>query len=310
MSQMSDRKFLVMIIVLTWNNFKDTAECLQSLQKIDYPNYRVVLIDNGSEDDSIDKIRLLYPELTIIENKKNLGYAGGNNVGIKYATSERAEYILLLNNDLIVEESLVSEFIRVSEQYRDAGILGGSNYYYDKRNMIQFSDGIIDWKRGNVIDTTRHKIDKGQFERVREVDTVAGSCLFIPTKIIKQIGLLDIRYFLNFEETDWCLRVKKAGYRVYSCLAAKVWHKVSVSGKKRKAGINILKYYSVRNKFLFLIKNSPTPFLFLSLPYHTVKTIFQILQSLTQGKIYEAKLLISCLRDGILGRYGERFVRE
>lgn len=309
-SQMSDRKFLVMIIVLTWNNFKDTAECLQSLQKIDYPNYRVVLIDNGSEDDSINKISSLYPELTIIENKKNLGYAGGNNVGIKYAASERAEYILLLNNDLIVEESLVSEFIRVSEQYRDAGILGGSNYYYDKRNMIQFSGGIIDWKRGNVIDTTRHKIDEGQFERVREVDTVAGSCLFIPAKIIKQIGLLDIRYFLNFEETDWCQRIKKAGYRVYSCLAAKVWHKVSVSGKNRKAGINILDYYSVRNKFLFLIKNSPTPFLFLSLPYHTVKTIFQILQSLSQKKIYEAKLLISGLRDGILGRYGERFVRE
>jgi len=310
MSQVPDRKPLVMIIVLTWNNFNDTAECLQSLQEINYPNYRVVLVDNGSEDGSIKKIRPLHPEVTIIENNKNLGYAGGNNVGIRYAISEMAEYILLLNNDIVVEKSLVSEFVKISKQYPDVGILGGFNYYFEKRNTIQFSGGIIDWKRGNVIDTTRHKIDKDQFEQVREVDTVAGSCLFIPKQIIKQIGLLDFRYFLNFEETDLCCRVKKAGYRVYSCLTAKVWHKVSISGKNRKTGINILKYYSVRNKYLFLIKNSPKSFLLLSLPYHTVTTVFQILQSFLKGKIHKAKLLIFGLKDGIFGRYGEGFARK
>lgn len=304
---MIEKKSPVIIIVLTWNNFEDTAECLQSLQEIDYPNYHVVLVDNGSVDDSLKKIRSLYPEVTIIEINKNLGYAGGNNVGIQYAISERAEYILLLNNDVIVNKYLVSEFIRVSERYPAAGILGGTNYYYEKRNMIQFSGGIIDWKRGNIIDVTRHKIDKGQFKQVREVDTVAGSCLFIPTQIIKKIGLLNERYFLNFEETDWCCRVKRAGYKVYSCSAAKVWHKVSVSGKKREDGINILKYYSIRNKFLFLIRNSPKFFLLSSLQYHTIMTTFQVLQLIIKGKLKEAKLLIFGLRDGFLGRYGEGF---
>ena len=292
------------IIILTWNNLDDTAECIHSINKLNYQNYNVILVDNGSTDDSIAKLRSMFPNVFIIENKQNLGYAGGNNVGIQYALSQEAEHILVLNNDTIVAENLASELLKMNKQCQSLGILGCANYYYNDKSRIQFSGGVIDWKRGNIIDPTRHKIDRGQFHRIREVDTVVGSCLFIPAKVIREVGTFDPRYFLTFEESDLCCRVRKAGYKVYTCMRAKIWHKVSVSGKSQNQGHNILKYYSVRNRFLFLTKNSPKSYLLISYPYHIGRTIFQILRELIQGNSSRAKWLLIALIQGIFGRYG------
>jgi len=296
----------VLIIVLTWNNFEDTAECLQSLRALDYPNYGVALVDNGSTDGSIHKLRTMFPEAHLILNHNNLGYAEGNNMGIRYALSQHVDYVLLLNNDLVVAKNLVSELINTYQTNASVGIVGGVNYYYDQRNKIQSCGGMIDWIRGGVIDCTRHQIDEGQFENIREVDTVLGSCLLISTEAIKTIGLMENKYFLNCEETDWCCHAKKCGYKVYSCMGAKVWHKVSVSARKSETGISIMHYYVARNRYLFLIRNSPRWMLFISLPRHTLRTIWEISSYLIKGHREEAKLLSLALVDGLTGRYGYR----
>lgn len=301
---------LLTIIVLTWNNFVDTAECLHSLRKLNYPRYNVVLVDNGSTDGSIERLQSAFPEVDIIKNDGNLGYAGGNNIGIKQALSDGAEYLLILNNDTIVDSNLATKLVSIGRARKDLGVLGCANYYYDNRETIQFSGGMIDWKTGDVIDTTRHKIDAGQFEPLREVDTVAGSCLFFPMTVIKTVGLLDNRYFLTFEESDLCCRVKKAGYKVYTHMGARIWHKVSVSGQAQKEGLNILKYYAVRNRFLFLIRNSPKQFLPVSLTYHIARTVVYISKELRKRNMAQAKLLLSGLIDGILCRFGKGYLTE
>lgn len=296
---------LLTIIVLTWNNFADTAECLHSLRQLDYPRYDVVLVDNGSTDGSIERLQSAFPEVEIIRNDRNLGYAGGNNVGIKHALTNGAEYLLILNNDTIVDPNLAAELVSISRACNNFGVLGCANYYYDNRKKIQFSGGMIDWKTGDVIDTTRHKIDEGQFKALREVDTVAGSCLFIPATVTKVVGSFDERYFLTFEESDLCCRVKKAGYRVYTCMNAIIWHKVSVSGKAQKQGLNILEYYLVRNRFLFLIKNSPKRFLPVSLSYHITRTLVYISKDLARRNTAQVRLLLFGLIHGVLFRLGK-----
>ena len=310
MSRDSYHSPLLTIIVLTWNNFQDTAECLHSLRELDYPCYNVVLVDNGSTDGSIQKLQSIFPEVKIIKNAENLGYAGGNNIGIEYALSKDVDYIILLNNDTIVDASLAGELVRVSCETANLGILGCVNYYYNDRKRIQFSGGMFNWKTGNIIDTTRHKIDEGQFQLLKEVDTVAGSCLFLPTTVIKSVGLLDNRYFLTFEESDLCCRIKKAGYKVYTHMGAGIWHKVSVTGRTQKKGLNILHYYAVRNRFLFLVRNSPKQFLPVSLTYHIARTTLYFSKEIRNKNTAQAKLLLYGLIDGILCRYGKGYLTE
>jgi GT2 family glycosyltransferase len=305
-----DNSALLSIVVLTWNNFADTAECLHSLRKLNYLRYNVVLVDNGSTDGSIERLQSVFQEVKIIKNGENLGYAGGNNIGIEYALSKGVDYVLLLNNDTIVDVNLATELVQASHETKNLGIFGCVNYYYDDRKKVQFSGGIFNWKTGDIIDTTRHKIDKGQFQLLKEVDTVAGSCLFFPTTVIKTVGLLDNRYFLTFEESDLCCRVKKAGYKVYTYMGAGIWHKVSVSGQAQKEGLNILKYYAVRNRFLFLTKNSPKRYLPVSLTYHIARTVVHISKELRKGNMAQAKLLLFGLIDGILCRFGKGYITE
>jgi hypothetical protein len=268
------------------------------------------LVDNGSTDGSADKLQSVFPEVKIIKNYQNLGYAEGNNIGIKYALSHGADYVLLLNNDTVVDEDIAVQLLQASNETRNTGIFGCVNYYYNDREKVQFSGGNFNWKTGDIIDTTRHTIRNISFPLVKEVDTVAGSCLFFPGAIIKTIGLLDNRYFLTFEESDLCCRARKAGYNVYTCMSARVLHKVSVSGQAQKEGVNILKYYAIRNRFLFLIKNSPKQFLPVSIPYHIVRTIVNISEKLRERNIPQAKLLLFGLIDGIFCRFGKGYLTD
>jgi len=298
------------IIVLTWNNFGDTAECLQSLRKLNYPHYNVVLVDNGSTDGSVERLHLEFPEVKLIRNSENLGYAAGNNIGLEYALSKNVDYIILLNNDTVVDVNLAAGLIKASHEIGNLAIFGCVNYYYNDRKRVQFSGGLFNWKTGDIIDQTRHKIDEGQFQLLKEVDTVAGSCLFLPTTIIKTVGLFDNRFFLTFEESDLCCRVKKAGYKVYTYMGAGVWHKVSVSGQAHKKGLNILKYYAVRNRFLFLTRNSPKHFLPISVTYHIARTAVYIWKEVRNRNTAQAKLLLFGLIDGLLCRFGKSYPRQ
>jgi len=249
----------IFILILNWNGKQDTLECLASVQKIDYPNYKVAVVDNGSTDDSVDSIRDKFPHIHLIENKANLGFAGGNNVGIEYAIAEGADYIFLLNNDTIVDSQVLKTLMQASEKYPDAGILGSKIYTYTDPQKIWYAGA--NWSPGYVafMHDGMGKIDNGKdWEEIRESEYICGCAFLIKTEVIKKIGMLETKYFLMWEESDWCYRAKKAGYKCLFIPSSKVWHKISSSfiGGDRAPHYQ---YFWWRNRLLWIERNINFP---------------------------------------------------
>lgn len=287
----------VSIIILNWNGWEDTIECLESVYQITYPNYDVIVVDNGSEDESVEKIKeyaegklpvksrffeyttenkpLQYIELSLeeaekttahapsnnnlilIKSGKNFGFAEGNNIGIRYAFKAlNPEYVLLLNNDTVVDRDFLTELVNVTESDEMIAFAGPKNYYYDyhgRTDVINFAGGKITMWRGKSEHIGRGDIDEGQYDRITSTDYVTGACLLARRKTIEEVGLFDPVYFLYWEDTDWCMRARKAGFKLLYVPKAKIWHKVSASSKPKKNPI--IAYYFTRNRSRFIMKN-------------------------------------------------------
>lgn len=240
----------VSIIVLNWNGRDDTLECLESLRALDYPRREVVVVDNGSEDGSVSSIGAAFPEAKLIETGKNLGYAGGNNAGLEYVLRGDAEFVLLLNNDTKVDPKIVSELVAASRSRPDAAFFSPKIYIYSEPTRIWFAGGR--WMEakarffhlGQGIEDT-----DGQFATVKDIDYVCGCALFARTSVIRQIGLLDERFFLVFEDVDWCYRARAAGFKLIFVPQAVLWHKASKSFGGSASPM--ISYFHTRNRLLW-----------------------------------------------------------
>lgn len=247
---------IVSIIILNWNGWKDTLECLHSVQQINYPNFRVLVVDNGSTDDSVAQIRQAFPAVALLETGENLGYAGGNNAGIAYALNQHPTFILLLNNDTVVDPDILTAFVDAASACPAAGIFGAKSYYYSKPDTIWALAGKWDRSVNEIslvgLGETDSAATCGQ---PFEVDYVIGCALFCRVDLIKKIGMMEDAFFLNFEEMDWCYRARAAGYLSYSVPSAKLWHKVSVSFGGAESPL--WKYFMTRNELLWARRHLP-----------------------------------------------------
>lgn len=217
------------IVVLTWNGKADTLECLASLQNITYSNASILVVDNASNDGTLEAIRNRFHRVDLIRNEQNLRFAAGNNVGIRYALDRGADCILLLNNDTVVDKNFLSPLVETAESNQNIGIVGPTIYYFSFPNKIWFAGGIIKWWQGWLEHRGIREIDNGQYAQSEEVDYITGCCLLIKREVIEQIGLLDERYYMYGEDTDWCVRAHRKGFKIFYQPKSKVWHKVSVS---------------------------------------------------------------------------------
>ena len=291
---MNMKKF-VSIIILNWNGKEDTIECLESLRKLDYPNYEIIVVDNGSTDGSCEIFKKNYPYVKLIENEKNLGVAEGNNLGIYQA---KGEYILLLNNDIVVDRNLLNELLTVLESNPEIGIVGPTMYYYDDPKRIWFGGGgKICWNRGKTNILRSNEIDNGQFEKITEVDYIVSCALLTKKELFKKIGYMDSKYFAYFDETDWCVRAHKAGYRVLYVPKAKIWHKISSTSKKISG---FTEYYFTRNQFLFM-KRHATRRQYLSFLLHFLGFQFWFKSGILMIYHRDVKSFISFLNGAIDG---------
>jgi len=241
----SDKSPLVFIIVLNWNGKDDTLECLGSLQQLDYPNFEIVVVDNGSTDGSEEVIRSSFPSAHFIQTGRNLGYAGGNNVGIRFGLSHGADYVWLLNNDTTVDPQALTALVETAKADPRIAFVGSKIYFYDKPDVIWCAGGTIDLAEGGRTDHPgMGQEDKGQFESISDVGYVTGCSLLAGRTAIEAIGLLPEEYFLYFEETDWNLAAQKKGYRTVMAPDSHVWHKYADTGDYKERFI----YYSFRNR--------------------------------------------------------------
>ena len=219
----------VAVIVLNWNGCADTLECVGSLLKLDYPRYEVIVVDNGSVDDSVPKIRSAYPNVRIIETGANLGYAGGNNVGLRSALNAGFDYALVLNNDTTVDRGLLRAMLETHGAATDIGIVGAQILYYSQPDTIWTSTATWSERTLSFVRPERGKKFGPNDEMFLETDIVIGCCMLVSSNTIRLLGDLDERFFLNYEETDWCYRARAAGLRCVIATRAVIWHKVSAS---------------------------------------------------------------------------------
>jgi GT2 family glycosyltransferase len=241
---------LVAVLVLNWNGKEFTLACLESLQRLSYSNTKLIVIDNGSTDGSVEAVSKSFPDIDVIQSESNLGYVGGNNLGISMAQKIGAEYVLLINNDTVVDQHFLSILVHAAETENQVAALGPTIYYYDAPNMVWSAGGEIDWRSGQARLIGLDEEDSDQFGTVpRAVDFLTGCALFVKTAVINEIGPLDSRFFAYYEETEWCVRMVRAGYRIYHVPLAKVWHKIKVRDREISPTAH---YYMTRNRLLFL----------------------------------------------------------
>lgn len=244
----------VSVIVLTWNNKADTLECLESLYQLDYANYCLVVVDNGSIDGTVEAVLNRFPDVQVIENGQNLGYAEGNNVGIRYALNQEADYILILNNDTVVDPTILQELVSVAQMHPQSAVFCPKIYCYSPPTTMMFAGAKWDSEKALFRYKGLGEPDNGEANTLSETDVGSGCALFFRSEIIPDIGLFDPRFFLLWEETDWCCRVKNRGFSLLFVPSARVWHKISRSFEGQEQGAQY-QYYFMRNRLLWIEKN-------------------------------------------------------
>ncbi|MEA2113337.1 MAG: glycosyltransferase family 2 protein [Patescibacteria group bacterium] len=242
----------VFIIILNWNNWTDTKECLKSLENNGYPNCEVVVVDNGSDK----KQKITNPKIKVIYNKENLGFSGGNNIGIKYALKNNADYVLLLNNDTIVNGDFLEKLVKAGESDAKIGFLGPKIYFADATKEIWFAGGEINWLYNKGTMRGYSEIDKGQYDspEIQDTEYITGCCLLVKSKTIKKIGLMPDKYFLYYEDADWSLRAQTSGFRTVFVSSAQIQHKCSRSSIE---GSPSYIYYHSRNGLILAREYAP-----------------------------------------------------
>jgi len=291
------------IIILNWNGLQDTLECLRSVRQSTYENFRVTVVDNGSTDNSVEIIQLRFPEVIVIQNRKNLGFAEGNNVGIRYAFNHGADYVMILNNDTVVAPNILSAFLDVAENYSSAGILGAKILFYTEPERVWFAGGKWVSKEGECIHLGWGEEDDGSsFEAVTEVECVSGCAMLVKKSVVKDVGLFAPEFYLTFEDTDWCFRVRRQGYQCLYAPKARVWHKVSATfGGKTP----IYTYYFERNRLLWAQRNLSV-FQRLWVYKRALREFaYYVMHLHDQGSKVQCVAKLLGLRDYLMGKFGE-----
>jgi GT2 family glycosyltransferase len=245
---------LVYVIVLTWNGRKFTLECLRSLYQSDYSNYRVLLVDNASTDGTVDAVRGEFPQTELIANESNEGYAEGNNIGIRQAEKQGASFFFVLNNDTVVDRSTISQFVQSAKGNEDNYVFTPVIYDYDSRDRVVFWGNSWDPSRARFRQLPYPNQDFLQKTDFISSDFASGCAIFFSRSILKRVGLLDPRYFIYWEDTDWSMRALRNHCRIFVVPQAKIWHSESQSFQDASGRI-AFHYYHSRNRLLWIEKN-------------------------------------------------------
>ena len=235
---------LTYVIVLNWNGRDDTLECLASLRDSAGPSVCILVVDNGSVDGSQEAIRREHPGVTLLETGSNLRFAGGNNAGIRFALERGAEQIMLLNNDTTVDPAFLGAMTGTLQSSSDIGIVAPKILYSADPGRLWYAGGEISFWTGTMHHRGIRETEGGVPDIPCETGYASGCCLLAKRSTVESIGLLDESYFMYSEDADWCMRARRAGFRVMYEPRARVWHKVSVS-----AGGH-LSSFKLRNKFV------------------------------------------------------------
>lgn len=292
---------LVYVILVNYNGYKDTIECVNSLRKINYSNFKIIIVDNGSNDDSLEILKQNLNDCIILECKENRGFSGGNNIGINYALKHDAEYILMLNNDTLVEADFLNYMVESFECNNNIGLVGCKIMYYDYKNIIWYGGGYIDWFKFTGMNFQIGKEDIGQCNVSKEISFMTGCCMLIKKEVFQSVGYLSEDYFMYYEDVDLCVRINDAGYKIWYNPKAIVYHKVGISSGGEESPFFIK--WCTRNRIVFMnkYKYKVNKYKFiLSKIYFYGTRIVRLLQYILKSERKKAKAIIDGIKDAIL----------
>ena len=244
------------VIIVSWNGLEHTLGCLESLSNMRWERLTRVVVDNGSTDGTAEAVQESFPDTIILQAGGNVGFSPGNNLGMRYALEIGADYVFILNNDTELDPDLVSMLVAEAERRPDAGALCPLIYYEDPRDLIWYAGAEYAPQKGYQGRMTGYRErDVGQYAGVREVGALVGCAALIPRRVLEEVGLFDDSLFIQIEDFELSLRMRRAGYRIFCVSAARMWHKVSAA----RGGENspIVTYFSVRNTLVVNARHAP-----------------------------------------------------
>jgi len=241
----------VIAVILNTNHREDTLACLESLARQDYSNLKIIVLDNASTDGSVDAVQRLYPQVEIISLEQNLGYAGNNNTGIQAAIEQGADWVYVMNEDIELAPDSISQLVRGAESDPQVGMAGPLVYHHSRPTVIQSAGGWMSrtWQSFHY---GQNEEDQGQYNQSRPVDWISGCAILVRRQVIEQVGMLDARFFYYWEETEWCVRTSRQGWKLLFVPQSKIWHKGVQVDYKPSPNVT---YYWTRNWFLLLSKH-------------------------------------------------------
>ncbi len=296
----------VSLVIVNWNGIADTQAALDSIKRLapHDVSLETIVVDNGSTNNSVEILRKKYPWIELVTTGKNLGFTGGNNIGMHVAMEHGAEYIWLLNNDTIVD----THALQLVDAFDDpaVGIAGSKIYFAPGREyhaarykksehgkVFWYAGGLIDWDNMYASHKGVDEVDHGQYDDTTQTDFVTGCSMMIKREVVERIGVLDDRYYLYLEDLDYCLRAKKAGFALSYYPASRLWH--VNAGSTGGAGNPLHEYYQTRNRLLAGILYAP------------VRTKIALIREAFRFILLGSAVKRKAVLDAMVGRWGKQY---
>jgi GT2 family glycosyltransferase len=271
------------IVLLNWNSGEMTAECIRSLFQMNDSAFEIIVVDNGSKDGSAEYLRKQFPQITILPQDHNLGFAAGCNVGMKLAMQRGFKYVLPLNNDTVVDPAFLAELSLAANEHPQAAMISPKIYFWDLPDRFWWAGGSFSLWTGMAKHIGRKEVDHGQFDRSVELDWATGCALLMSTAALRETGLFDESLFGNGEDLDLSLRLRKAGYQIWFAPKSRLWHKEGVDYRKN-VGEYLRKFTGTRNLLRVMRKYARPIQWFTFLPNFLIRYAgFYIALSLVRG---------------------------
>lgn len=295
----------VAIILVNWNGKTDTIECLDSVMKLSLQDINVstIVVDNGSSDDSVSGIERKFPQVIIQKSPENLGFTGGNNIGIKHAMEHGADFIWLLNNDTVVDRLSLQKLLDAAGETHGA-MFGSKIYFYpgkefhfdrykesQRGHVLWYAGGVVDWNNMYASHRGVDEVDLGQYDKIEKTQFITGCSMLIRRDVIESIGSLDEKFYAYFEDLDYCLKAGKKGFRCWYVPQSIVWHKNA--GSTSRPGNPTQDYYFTRNRLLIGMRYAP------------LRTKAALVKEAGKMVLTGSSIRRQAVIDACLGRYGK-----
>ncbi len=295
------------IILVNWNSFYHTNNCIQSIKESNAEDYDIILVDNGSEDNSGLKLLDKYPDIIFISSIENIGFTGGNNIALRFVLSKGYKYSLLLNNDTFVSKNFLEPLVTLLENNSNIAAAQPKIFFNSRKNILWNGGSIYNSALGMTYSKRYLRLEGEQQKRIHSVDWITGCAFFINNSILKETGLLAENMFMYFEDVDLSMRIRQKGYLLYFHPDSIIYHVAGAANtnkEKNEEGYSNPQVYYInfRNRIWFLKKYTPFYFIPTALIYNFFYFLFFLFYFLGKKRTKKINAVLNGIKDGIKGR--------